>query len=165
MRTVHRLTNRPALAGLLSVVFVALACLCASAGWGRAAAQITLDSPPPRECDGHFSNATLAGCFGWSGTAFVNNTTTQAAAAVGLMHLDGSGNLNGWYSGDYVGSPVKKTYTGSYNVNPNGTGHMKFIDNVGSLLEYDFVIVKGGNEVLMTNTQPGIMQVIEMKRQ
>ncbi len=165
MRRIHRLTNKIALAVMLSAVFAALAGFGASSRWGGAAAQIALDTPPPHECDGRFSTASLAGCFGWSSTAFVNSTTSQASAAIGLMHLDGAGNLNGWYSGDYVGTPVKKTYSGSYYVNPNGTGHMKFTDNFGFLLEYDFVIVKGGDEVLMSNTQSGNIQNIEMKRQ
>jgi hypothetical protein len=148
----------PALVALLAVV-----CFGASATFTRVSARA--DEPGPTECDNGFSEKTLAGCFGWSSTAFVNSTTAQASAAIGLMHLDGAGNLNGWYSGSYLGTPTVRNYKGTYTVNPNGTGHLRWIDNAGNGEDFDFVIVKSGDEVLMSSTIPGFIQNLEMKRQ
>ena len=162
--TNSKLTNRRlskaklfALAALL-----AAAVLGATAGFSRVSARAP--EPGPWECDNGYTEKTLAGCFGWSSAAFVNNTT-QATAAIGLMHLDGAGGFYGWYSGSYLGTPVQKTYKGTYTVNPNGTGHLAWVDNAGYSDEFDFVIVKGGDEVLMSSTIPGFIQNLEMKRQ
>ncbi len=145
----------------LAALLVAL-CIGASAGLTRVSARAP--EPGPVECDNGFSEKTLAGCFGWSSTAYVSNTT-QATAAIGIMHLDGAGGLHGWYSGSYLGTPVTRDYKGAYTVNPNGTGHLRWIDNYGNGDEFDFVIVKGGDEVLMSSTVPGFIQNLEMKRQ
>ena len=146
-----------ALVALLAVVSFA-----ASATIARAYAPAPY--PGPTECDNGYSEKTLAGCFGWSSTAYVGNTT-QATAAIGIMHLDGAGGLHGWYSGSYLGTPVTRDYKGAYTVNPNGTGHQRWVDNYGNGDEFDFVIVKGGDEVLMSSTVPGFIQNLEMKRQ
>jgi hypothetical protein len=58
-----------------------------------------------------------------------------------------------------------RIYRGSYTVNPNGTGHLRWIDNAGNGEDFDFVIVKSGDEVLMSSTIPGFIQNLEMKRQ
>lgn len=147
---------------LALVALLAALCFGASASFTRAAARA--DEPGPRECDAEFSEKTLAGCFGWSSTAYINNTT-QATAAIGIMHLDGAGNLSGWYSGSYLGTPTTRTYKGTYAVNPNGTGHLRWIDNAGYSNAFDFVIVKSGDEVLMSSIIPGFIQNLEMKRQ
>ena len=141
-----------------------LAALCFGASATLARAYAPAPEPGPTECDNGYSEKTLAGCFGWSSTAYVGNTT-QATAAIGLMHLDGAGGLKGWYSGSYLGSPTVRDYKGAYTVNPNGTGHLRWIDNYGNSDEFDFVIVKGGDEVLMSSTIPGFIQNLEMKRQ
>lgn len=147
---------------LALVALLAAVCIGASASFTRAAARA--DEPGPRECDNEFSEKTLAGCFGWSSTSYVSNTT-QATAAIGIMHLDGAGNLSGWYSGSYLGTPVTRNYKGVYSVNPNGTGHLRWHDSGGYDDEFDFVIVRKGDEVLMSSTIPGFIQNLEMKRQ
>lgn len=144
------------------VALLAAVAFGASAGFSRVSARAP--EPGPTECDNGFSEKTLAGCFGWSSTAYVSNTT-QATAAIGIMHLDGAGNLVGWYSGSYLGTPVTRNYKGVYSVNPNGTGHLRWHDSAGYDDEFDFVIVKSGDEVLMSSTVPGFIQNLEMKRQ
>lgn len=157
--------STPKLSTTKMIALVALlAALCFGASATLARAYAPAPEPGPTECDNGYTEKTLAGCFGWSSTAYVGNTT-QATAAIGLMHLDGAGQLTGWYSGSYLGTPVQKTYKGKYSVNPNGTGHLLWIDNTGASDEFDFVIVKGGDEVLMSSTIPGFIQNLEMKRQ
>ena len=162
------MTARLSTPKLSKAKMLALVALLAAVAFGASAtiarAYAPAPEPGPWECDNGYSEKTLAGCFGWSSTAFVTNTT-QATAAIGLMHLDGAGGFYGWYSGSYLGTPVQKTYKGKYTVNPNGTGHLAWVDNAGFTDEFDFVIVKGGDEVLMSNTQSGNIQNIEMKRQ
>jgi hypothetical protein len=169
MKDTQRLsTPKPSTSKLSKAKLLALAVLLAAVAFGASAGltrvSARVQEPGPQECDNGYSEKTLAGCFGWSSTAFVNNTS-QASAAIGLMHLDGAGGLYGWYSGDYVSTPVQKTYKGTYTVNPNGTGHLSWIDNAGYAEELDFVIVKGGDEVLLSSTIPGFIQNMEMKRQ
>jgi hypothetical protein len=157
-------TSKLSKAKLLALVaLLAAVCIGASAGFTRASARV--QEPGPWECDNGFSEKTLAGCFGWSSTAYVNSSTAQASAAIGIMHLDGAGGLYGWYSGSYLGTPTQKTYKGTYSVNPNGTGHLSWIDNAGYGEDFDFVVVKSGDEVLMSSTVPGFIQNLEMKRQ
>ena len=162
------MTTRLSTPKLPNVKMLALVALLAALAFGASAtiarAYAPAPEPGPWECDNGYSEKTLAGCFGWSSTAFVTNTT-QATAAIGLMHLDGAGGFYGWYSGSYLGTPVQKTYKGKYTVNPNGTGHLAWVDNAGYTDEFDFVIVKGGEEVLMSSTVPGFIQNLEMKRQ
>lgn len=148
---------------LALVAMLAAVVFGASATLTRVSARA--DYPGPAECDNGFSEKTLAGCFGWSSTAYVNSTTAQASAAIGIMHLDGAGGLSGWYSGSYLGTPTTRTYKGTYVVNPNGTGHLRWIDNAGNGEAFDFVIVKAGDEVLMSSVIPGFIQNLEMKRQ
>lgn len=164
MKDTQRLSTPKLSATKLFALVALLVALCigASASFTRVSARAP--EPGPVECDNGFSEKTLAGCFGWSSTAYVGNTT-QATAAIGIMHLDGAGGLHGWYSGSYLGTPVTRDYKGVYTVNPNGTGHLRWIDNYGNGDEFDFVIVKGGDEVLMSSTVPGFIQNLEMKRQ
>jgi hypothetical protein len=169
MKDTQRLsTPKPSTSKLSKAKLLALAVLLAAVAFGASAGLTRVsaqsDEPGPRECDNGYSEKTLAGCFGWSSTAFITNTT-QASAAIGLMHLDGGGNLTGWYSGSYLGTPTVRTYKGTYAVNPNGTGQLRWIDNAGNGEAFDFVIVKSGDEVLMSSTIPGFIQNLEMKRQ
>jgi hypothetical protein len=165
----RKMTTRLSTPKLSVAKTLALVALLAAVAFGASAtlarAYAPAPYPGPTECDNGYSDKTLAGCFGWSSTAFVSSSTAQATAAIGLMHLDGAGQLQGWYSGSYLGTPVQKTYKGKYTVNPNGTGHLIWFDNAGATDEFDFVIVKGGDEVLMSSTIPGFIQNLEMKRQ
>ena len=163
MREKSRLTKVKWLA--LALVVAAAIGASATAKWSRVGAAADEKYPGPSECNKEYNERTLAGCFGWSSTAYMHGVTTDATAAIGLMHLDGAGNLTGWYSGDALGVPVTTTYTGNYTVNPNGTGQMTFVEPSGVRHDFDFVIVKGSSEVLMSSTRPGNIQNVEMKRQ
>jgi hypothetical protein len=113
----------------------------------------------------NFSPASLNGRYGWSSVAFVNSSTSQPAAAAGLMVFDGMGNLSGHYSGNYLGTPITQDFRGSYSVNPDGSGHLEFVQSNGSLLAYDLFIVSGGKEIFLVSTQPGVLQVVDVKKQ
>lgn len=166
MRETSRLTKVKWLA--LTLVLAAAVGAGATAKWSRVGAAAEEKYPGPSECNKEYSERTLAGCFGWQSTAFLDYSTARATAAIGLMHLDGAGNLKGWYSGSYNGHATVCNYTGRYVVNPNGTGQMKFDNDspCAGFHRFDFVIVNGGNEVLMSSTlDDGTIQNVEMKRQ
>ena len=112
-----------------------------------------------------FGINSLKGSYGWNSVAFVNSSTSQPAAGAGLMVFDGQGHISGFYSGNYLGTPTKRTYTGSYLVNPDGSGHLEFVQDNGAVLAYDLFIVSGGNEIFLVSTQPGTLQVVDVKKQ
>jgi len=112
-----------------------------------------------------FDTSSLNGSYGWNSVAFVNSSTSQPAAGAGLMVFDGHGNISGHYSGNYLGTPITQDYKGSYLVNPDGSGHLEFVQSNGSLLAYDLFIVSGGNEIFLVSTLPGTLQVVDVKKQ
>jgi hypothetical protein len=112
-----------------------------------------------------FALDSLEGSYGWNSVAFVNSSTSQPAAGAGLMVFDGHGNISGHYSGNYLGTPITQDYKGSYWVNPDGSGHLEFVQSNGSLLAYDLFIASGGNEIFLVSTLPGTLQVVDVKKQ
>jgi hypothetical protein len=112
-----------------------------------------------------FDLASLAGSYGWNSVAFVNSSTSQPASGAGLMIFDGHGEIHGYYSGNYLGTPIQQTYKGTYLVNADGGGRLEFTQNNGAVLTFDLFIVSGGNEIFLVNTQPGILQTVDVKKQ
>jgi hypothetical protein len=127
---------------------------------GKTAGIVPLPFPTPL-----FTTASLKGTYGWNSVAFVNSSTSQPAAGAGLMVFDGQGNISGHYSGNFLGTPITQDYKGTYSVNPDGSGHLEFVQNNGAVLDYDLFIVSGGNEIFLVSTAVGTLQVVDVKKQ
>jgi len=116
-----------------------------------------------------FTAASLKGTYGWNSVAFINSSTSQPAAGAGLMTFDGVGHITGYYSGSYLGTPVKQSiggvYGSGYIVNPDGSGHLWFYQTNGARQDFDLFIVSGGAEIFLISTQPGVLQIVDVKKQ
>jgi hypothetical protein len=111
-----------------------------------------------------FTVGSVRGSYGfsWDGTVGAGTSGAVPAAAVGLLVADGEGNFTEAVRTLTVnGSVSRQTATGTYTVNPNGTGsavlHVNF--GAGPLVTetFEFVIVKGGREAPFIGTNPGVV--------
>jgi hypothetical protein len=109
----------------------------------------------------------LEGSYGFSrnGTA---GSGTISAAAVGVLVFDGAGNVSGHDTTSVNGNIIRRTFSGTYTVNPDCTGSITitFITGTpGRVSASDFVIVDGGKGLLLINTNPGEVIVGSARRQ
>jgi hypothetical protein len=101
--------------------------------------------------------ANLQGSYGFSrnGTA---GSGTISAAAVGVIVFDGVGNVSGHDTTSVNGNIIRRTFSGTYVVNPDCTGSITvtFITGTpGRVSPSDFVIVDDGKGLLLINTNAG----------
>ncbi len=73
-----------------------------------------------------FSNASLQGSYSFLGSRWTADVTAPQGGVIGVMTFDGVGNFTESYTGMVNGSLVASTVTGTYTVNPNGTGTISF---------------------------------------
>jgi hypothetical protein len=111
-----------------------------------------------------FSNKDWSGAysFHFDGTAFNNNGTFLAdVAAVGTIVLDGNGNVTGGTRSIAFGNSVsEQTLSGTYTINPNGTGHAVVTHNPGNLVQgFDVVLTDEGRKFVFNATASGIPNV------
>ena len=76
-------------------------------------------------------------------------------AAVGRNTYDGKGHLGGSIVVSANGSIIPATYTGTYTVNPDCTGHKSALLSLGLVVEFDFVIDDNLREIRMIVTRAG----------
>lgn len=105
------------------------------------------------------SKSTIRGVYGSVLTGTVPGVGPFATVA--LVTFDGFGGWSYTESGNFNGNPIPKhTVTGSYTVAPNCTGSSS--DSSGAT--QDFVIVNGGQEILMVGTVPGVVFTVSIKK-
>ena len=105
------------------------------------------------------SKSTIRGTYGSVLTGTVPGVGPFATVA--LVTFDGFGGWSYTESGNFNGNPIPKhTVTGSYTVASNCTGSSS--DSSGAT--QDFVIVNGGQEILMVGTVPGVVFTVSIKR-
>jgi hypothetical protein len=115
-------------------------------------------------------NYTLKGSFALVGTG--NKVTGDNAgprAVVGLLTVDGEGNLSGSITKSSNGTIYRNlTARGTYTVNSDCTGSATFTDSVSETKDFDFVIVEkpGGDlEVFGIQTDDGHITTFDLKTQ
>jgi len=92
-------------------------------------------------------------------TGFVGSPNTPSTFAdVGLLVSNGAGKLLVTQSSSVDGQITRfYTFTGSYTVNANCTGSLTlFTGTIGIPINYDFVIVAGGTQLLLVGTDQGL---------
>ena len=112
-----------------------------------------------------FSNATLNDRYGFHVIAFHANG--QPFAISGYYQFNGDGTMSGK---DTVsdGSPdvvIQRTYTGTYHVNPDGTGTLQLNMSPAFQPVGNFTIVYGGKAVEIVFAVPGNMNAFTLRKQ
>src|ERR1035438_117334 len=73
-----------------------------------------------------FSNASLHGSYAFLGNRWTADVNEPQGGMIGVMTFDGVGNFTESYTGMVNGLPTSGTFTGTYTVNPNGTGMLTY---------------------------------------
>ena len=92
----------------------------------------------------------MSRCCSWD--AAVGGTDALPFAAVGRLLADGQGNVSGVETNSSNGRIFQRTYTGTYQVNADCTGSQVSVDNFGKTVKCNFVIVAGGVEIRVIET-------------
>jgi hypothetical protein len=113
------------------------------------------------------SVATLAGTYGFNNPGFVTaDHSVKGAevpfAAVGVLTLDGAGNVSGTYTLAIKGEISSgNTVSGTYTVNSDCTGST----TVQGAPNSNFVILGGGTEIFGIETTPSFTGSFDAKKQ
>ena len=97
------------------------------------------------------SNRTVSGSYG---AQLTGSAGAQSFAEVGIFTTDGRGNVIGQDIINLDGTTIPRKLTGSYQVAPDCTATVE-LDLGGSTAHFFGVVVLGGNEVDLNNTDPG----------
>ena len=81
----------------------------------------------------------------------------QPFAWAGKETYDGAGHVAGVFTASYNGEIVHRTYTGTYTVNPDGTGSTLLTDSNSDVTHFDIFIRKDRDEVSYVETDPGVV--------
>ncbi len=115
------------------------------------------------------TDATLKGNYGMTFSGFTVPGQNPKAKEVpfvgeGLFTFDGAGNISGVYNGSQNGEVfTDATYNATYTVNSDCTGTATGAP--GGNADAAFVIVSGGAEVFVTQTDPGGTWNADLKKQ
>ena len=99
------------------------------------------------------SNKTVSGSYG---AQLAGSAGDQSFAEVGIFITDGKGNVTGRDIINLGGTTIPRDLTGTYHVNPDCTAtvELNLPGNAGTATFFG-VVVLGGNEVELNNTNPG----------
>ncbi len=147
--------RRTVLLALLPGVMVALAATLASTSTSyRAHAQEGCSNHSLR---GAYGFATDGQAFGPSGTEFAE------FASAGRIVFDGQGNLAGHETESLNGAISEPTFSGTYSVLPDCSGTAQIHNGQNASLR--FMLVEGGQEVDVIDTDPGVVAAGQITRQ
>jgi hypothetical protein len=106
-----------------------------------------------------FSLRSLRGEFVYAldGFTIQGESGNQPFAWAGKEIYDGAGHVAGVFTASYNGQVVRRTYTGTYTVNPDGSGSTTLTDSNGEVSHFDIFIQEGGREVSYVATDPGVV--------
>ena len=130
------------------------------------AALLTVPAASYADQRGNFSNISLMGDYGYSFNGTLLSPNGQIPlAAVGQVHFSGAGvATDAVRTVDLGGTILHQKATGTYNVNPDGTGSAEFkvitTSPAGipdSTETFDFVLDGHGNVMQFISTTPGVV--------
>jgi len=107
-----------------------------------------------------FSLASLKGEYIYALDGFTvqsDPTVHQPFAWAGKETYDGAGHVAGVFTASYNGAIIHRTYTGTYTVNPDGSGSTLLTDSNGDVTHFDIFVEKGGAEVSYVETDAGVV--------
>ena len=126
-------------------------------------------APELRRCSEH----TIGGSYGHNitGTFFLppapgsTNPTPIPLASVGRMTFDGVGNVSGKDTNSFGGGVTRYPLNGTYTVERDCTGTLTLTLPDGFVITNDFIIVDGGKEIFLIQTNPGTVITGVLKQQ
>ncbi len=105
------------------------------------------------QAGGNCTNASLQGTYALAGTV-TDVDDGRIHALVGILTYDGAGQFSHRDTYNRNGEIFHRTFTGSYTVNPDCTGAHVVTFPSGAEATAEFVIVAGGSEMLLSQTDP-----------
>ena len=113
------------------------------------------------------SNKTLTGRYVVFGSGTKALGGIGPISVVGWGDFDGNGSVFGNDTTSVNGEILRRSYTGSYQVNENCTGSISFALPAPRTFDvhFDFVIAEGGDSVQFIQTDPGTDLRLEARRQ
>ena len=87
-----------------------------------------------------------------SGVAYEPDGTQDLIVEIGELTADGAGNVSASSTLSLNGSIIRRTFSGTYSVNSDGTGAMTLYPNWGPPINVDTVIGSAGREVTFVLT-------------
>lgn len=139
-----------------------------------AAAQTTINNEMGANRRIRCNENTISGSYGTNitGTFLVppapgstNPPTAVPFASVGRLTFDGVGNVSGRDTNSFGGDVTRNPTTGTYTVDRDCTGTLIVNLSNGFVINNDIVIVDGGKEIFLIQTNPGTIVTGVMKRQ
>lgn len=97
--------------------------------------------------------ATLSGYYGYSATGLIPEMSRNVVARyapfseIAQIHYDGNGKVALRGTEQSPGSVVSVTYYGAYEVSDGCIGKATFRNDSGTIVDWHFVLVQGGNEL------------------
>ena len=89
----------------------------------------------------------------------------QFFAQAGREHFDGKGGMSGIYSGNFNGTIVRGSYSGTFTMKADCSGTVTFADNLKQVYNYDVFATQGGGEFVFVQTDPNsITSAYERRR-
>ena len=125
---------------------------------------LRLVSAPKVQAQTSCTSANFQGAFGYTFTG-VSGFNALPFAAVGRLVADGQGNVSGVETDSDNGEIFQRTYAGTYKVNSDCTGSEVTNDNFGKTVKCDFVIVSGGKEIQVIETDRNTVIVGFLRQQ
>jgi hypothetical protein len=103
------------------------------------------------------NSATLSGAYGYLMTGQVFNSTVGFIPFTdsGSLTWDGNGKVTGSSTLNVDGGITSRTLTGTYMVNSDCTGSLKYKDNLGNSGSINMVIIGSGTEIQFLETDSG----------
>jgi len=76
----------------------------------------------------------------------------QFFAQAGREQFDGNGAMSGIYSGNFNGTIIRGSYSGTYTMKADCSGTVRFMDNAKQVYNYDIFATQGGSEFVFVQT-------------
>jgi hypothetical protein len=122
------------------------------------------------DTDDKFTNQTLNDKYGFHVLALSLDPTFTTGRSIpfaisGYYEFHGDGTLNGKDTVSTQGVIIPRQYTGTYHVNPDGTGTLKL--NISPTFQPvgNFVIVESGREIEIIFAVPGNLNAFTLRKQ
>lgn len=123
-------------------------------GFALALSGVTIIEAPANAGD-QCSMATMKGDYLYAQDGLIPGKSAdknQFFAQAGREHFDGNRGMSGIFSGNFNGTIVRGSYSGSYTMKADCSGTVTFTDNLKQVYHYDIFATQGGGEFVFVQT-------------